>query len=786
MEKPYEMPQDWQHTPQPIRFLNETGKYAPNETAKKYEQELEDVDTQKLCDWYTLMARTRAFDTECTNLQRQGQLALWVPSLGQEGCQAGVAAALAPQDHVFPAYREHVVALTRGVEFHELAKLFRGLSHGGWNPADPAKGNFHLYTLVLGAQAHHATGYALGQVLHTKNADAKETRPTLDPAEPGTATGEATMVFYGDGTTSQGEVNEALVFAASYQTPEVFVLQNNRWAISVPVSRQSRTPLYKRALGFGVPAVQVDGNDPLAAYAVAKRFMRDAREGRGPALIEALTYRMGAHTTSDDPSRYRDKEELTQWQKRDPLARLRKHLESLGVDDDFFAATATEAAGEAEKLRDTILNLPAPTGESMFENVYGAPHPRMREQSAWFTRYENSFANPETEPATGIDAGNAKPSATSTANTATSTPVPTGTAATNTASAEAAPADTARACTPTRPAFTSNVQKLTQPGKMPLVRAINEGLRTAMLHDESILLLGEDIGKLGGVFRATDGLLQDFGSARILDTPLAEAGIVGGAIGLAMNGFKPVVEIQFDGFVFPAINQIVTQLARLRNRHAGLLELPVTIRLPYGGHIGAIEHHQESPEAYFAHTPGLRIMAPATAADAYWMIQEAIACPDPVIFMEPKAKYWTAGPVDPQQKVGVASAARVAREGNDCTLAGYGAMVSTLMQAAEIAAAEGTSIEVVDMRSISPLDYEPLLASVRKTGRLVVAQEAPGNASVASEIAAYVAEHAFYSLQAPVLRVTGYDVPFPPAHLEGLFLPDADRVLEAVDRTMHY
>ena len=326
----------------------------------------------------------------------------------------------------------------------------------------------------------------------------------------------------------------------------------------------------------------------------------------------------------------------------------------------------------------------------------------------------------------------------------------------------------------------------TEKQQLPIARALNEGLRAAMAADERVILMGEDIGRLGGVFRITDKLLAEFGSARVLDTPLAEAGIVGSAIGLAMRGYRPVLEIQFEGFIFPAFNQIVTQLAKITSRHDGTISMPIVIRVPYGGHIGAIEHHQESPEAYFAHTPGLRVVAPSTANDAYWMMQQAIRSNDPVLFFEPKAKYWQKGEVDPAAPSAELHETRIARTGTDVTVVGFGAMVTTLMQAAEVAETEGVSLEVVDLRSISPIDYAPLLDSVKRTGRLVVAQEAPGNASVASEIAAHVGETAFYSLQAPVLRVSGYDVPFPPAKHEGLYLPDADRVLEAVDRVRHY
>jgi 2-oxoisovalerate dehydrogenase E1 component beta subunit len=319
-----------------------------------------------------------------------------------------------------------------------------------------------------------------------------------------------------------------------------------------------------------------------------------------------------------------------------------------------------------------------------------------------------------------------------------------------------------------------------------MAKALNSGLRKALADDPKVLLMGEDIGPLGGVFRVTEGLQAEFGDKRVLDTPLAESGIIGTAIGLAMRGYRPVCEIQFDGFIFPGFDQITSQLAKLTSRHEGTLSLPVVIRVPYGGHIGAVEHHQESPEAYFAHTPGLRVVSPSTPHDAYWMIQEAIASNDPVLFFEPKSRYWPKGDVDDTASSTPLHSSRIVRAGTEVTLVGHGAMLAMLLQAAQIAEEEGTSIEVIDLRSISPIDYEPIVASVQKTGRLIVAQEAPGFVSVASEIAATVTERCFYSLEAPVLRVTGFDTPFPPAKLETVYLPDADRILEAVDRAMAY
>ena len=315
-----------------------------------------------------------------------------------------------------------------------------------------------------------------------------------------------------------------------------------------------------------------------------------------------------------------------------------------------------------------------------------------------------------------------------------------------------------------------------------LAKAINLGMQRAMQEDPKVILMGEDIGTLGGVFRVTEGLKNEFGENRVLDTPLAESGIVGTAIGLAMRGYRPVCEIQFDGFVYPAFDQIVSQLAKLTSRHQGTQAFPVVIRIPYGGHIGAVEHHQESPEAYFAHTPGLRVLSPATPSDGYHMIRQAIHSNDPVIFLEPKARYWPKGDVDFDATPTPAHQSRVIRTGTDVTVVGHGAMVAMLLDAAEVAAREGISLEVIDLRSLSPIDYTPIIASVEKTGRLVVAQEAPGQVSVGSEIAATVAERAYYFLEAPVLRVSAFDTPFPPANLEGSYLPDVDRILDAVDR----
>ena len=333
--------------------------------------------------------------------------------------------------------------------------------------------------------------------------------------------------------------------------------------------------------------------------------------------------------------------------------------------------------------------------------------------------------------------------------------------------------------------------------RLPLAKALTAGLRAALEDDPRVLVMGEDVGILGGVFRVTDGLLKDFGEERVVDTPLAESGIVGTAIGLAMRGYRPVCEIQFDGFVFPAFNQITTQLAKMRYRTRGAVAVPLVIRIPYGGGIGAVEHHSESPEIYFAHTPGLRVVAPATPADAFVMIQQAIASPDPVVFLEPKRRYWDKADVDlavrPDTALWELHSSRIVRAGTDVTVVAHGAMVHTALAAAATAEAEaepegtaGPDIEVIDLRSLAPLDLDPVVASVRRTGRLVVAHEAPLSHGIGAEIAARVQEECFHHLEAPVARVGGWAVPYPPARIESDYLPDAHRVLDAVDRVLAY
>jgi 2-oxoisovalerate dehydrogenase E1 component alpha subunit len=366
-----------------VQLLATDGTFAPSDSAAEFLPYFDRLTEADYRTFYRDMVVVRKFDTEAANLQRQGQLALWVPSHGQEGAQVGSAHATRAQDHIFPSYREHVVGMIRGLDMVDILRMLRGVTLGGWKPEE--HGNFHLYTLVLASQTLHSTGYAMGMQLDGATA-------TGNPE-----TDQAVIVYYGDGASSQGDASEALVFAASYQTPQVFFMQNNHWAISVPVSRQSRSPLYLRAGGFGMPGIQVDGNDVLASYAVTAKALDDARAGHGPSLIEALTYRVGAHTTADDPTKYRDPAELAYWVARDPIVRFRNYLKGLGVEQEFLDSVDEEAADYAADVRRRALEITAPDRSVIFDNVYAEPHPLLDEQKAWLDAYETSFDGNEPE-----------------------------------------------------------------------------------------------------------------------------------------------------------------------------------------------------------------------------------------------------------------------------------------------------------------------------------------------------------------------------------------------------
>jgi pyruvate dehydrogenase E1 component alpha subunit len=359
-----------------VQLLSVDGDFSVPKEHAGYAEFVRDLREADFLKFYRDMARIRRFDNEATALQRQGQMGLWVPAVGQEAAQIGSGYGVGPNDHIFPSYREHGVAITHGVDLMSIVKMFRGVNHGGWNPHET---RFHLYAIVLGTQALHATGYAMGLNFEGKVGTGI------------TGNDLAVITYFGDGATAEGDISESFLFAATHKTPQVFFCQNNQWAISSPVGTQTTVPLFKRGEGFGVPGVRVDGNDVLACYAVTKKHMDDARAGLGPTLIEALTYRIGAHTTSDDPSKYRDPEELAHWQAKDPIIRFERFLRKQGVGQDFFDEVEQAGNQLAAELREATFALQEPELELMFDHVYSEPHPVIDEQRAWLQGYEESL-----------------------------------------------------------------------------------------------------------------------------------------------------------------------------------------------------------------------------------------------------------------------------------------------------------------------------------------------------------------------------------------------------------
>ena len=664
-----------------------------------YDPVVADVDDEQLLALYEDMVVVRRFDTEAVALQRQGQLGLWPPLLGQEAAQIGSARALRSDDFVFSSYRENGVAYCRGAQPTDLMRVWRGTALAGW---DPRAIGMATPQVMIGSQTLHATGYALGCV-----------KDGVD---------SVAVAYFGDGATSKGDVHEAMVFAATFAAPVIFFCQNNQWAISEPVGLQAQRPIADRAAGYGIPGIRVDGNDVLAVLAATRVALDRARRGDGPTFIEAVTYRMGPHTTSDDPTRYVD-----------PSDKARVG----GQGPDRADRTPADGPRRAvRRARRSAIKAKADTfADADARGLLRPARPRAAERLRGRLRRADTGAGTAAQPVRRL------------------------------------PRDVRR----------GGVM-----ATMTLAAALNSGLRHALDDDPTVVLLGEDIGTLGGVFRVTDGLQRDFGVDRVMDTPLAEAGIMGVAVGLAYRGYRPVVEIQFDGFVYPAVDQLVTQVARIHYRTGGAVRMPITVRIPYGGGIGAVEHHSESPEAYFAHTPGparghLREPAGRPHDDP---AGDRVRRPRGVLRAEAALLGQGRGRRVDATTSPLLDRARVVVEGTDVTLATYGPLVITARDAALAAQDDGLSVEVVDLRSLSPVDLDTLEVSVRKTGRLVVSHEAQGSGGLGAEIVASITDRCFDILKAAPARVTGFDTPYPAAKVEEHFLPDLDRMLDAVDRVM--
>ncbi|MEX0700121.1 MAG: pyruvate dehydrogenase (acetyl-transferring) E1 component subunit alpha [Acidimicrobiia bacterium] len=543
-----------------------------------------------------------------------------------------------------------------------------------------------------------------------------------------------TAVYFGDGATSENDFHSGMNFAGVWKTPTVFICANNLYAISVPYEKQTASPtIAQKADAYGFPGVRVDGMDVIAMYEVTREAVERARAGLGPTLIEALTYRYGPHATADDARRYRSAEEEDSWRARDPILRMRRLLEERGEwDEQAEAKVAMEVADQVESAITDIEARPLPTRDDAVRHAFARLPLQVVEQL-----HEMQRANGETETVfsdeelwvTGTDE------------------VPEG---------------------PTE--------------LWTMAEAITAALRQGMERDSRVIVLGEDVGLSGGVFRVTEGLLEEFGESRVIDTPLNESGIVGCAIGMAVAGARPVAEIQFDGFVYPAFDQIVSHLGRFRYRTRGGVTMPVIVRFPNGAGIGAHEHHCDSPEAYFVHAPGLVVVCPSSAIDAKGLLAAAMEGDDPVIFLEPKVPYRAGREDVPVEHYTLPiGRARVRTIGTELTLVTYGGMVPVSLQAA---ASSGAEVEVIDLRTLFPWDRETVLSSVEKTGRLLLVQEPHTTGGVTAEIAAVVAEKAMYALTAPIVRVGGYDTPWPQFAIERHALINPARVEMAISQVM--
>ena len=546
-----------------------------------------------------------------------------------------------------------------------------------------------------------------------------------------------TAVYFGDGATSENDFHSGMNFAGVWKTPTVFVCANNLWAISVPIHLQTAAKtLSDKAIGYGMPGRRVDGMDVLAMYSATHDAVERARNGDGPTFIEAMTYRYGPHATADDARLYRSEEEELEWRKKDPLDRFKKFLDHQGLwSADIDQQIDADVTGQVDEAIATIESWDLPTRDDSIRHVYARIPKDLVRQLTVAQRHdgqpESTFDETELWHV-GHD---------------------------------------------TLPAGPTN--------RWTMAEAINAALHQAMESGPETVLLGEDVGVAGGVFRITEGLQDAFGSERVIDTPLSETGIVGTAIGMATAGARPIAEIQFDGFVYPTFDQIVSHLARTRFRTRGNINLPIVVRWPNGGGIGAHEFHCDSPEAYFAHTAGLTVVIPSTPTDAKGLLAAALESQDPVLFLEPKVLYRSGREDVPTEHYTLPiGRARIRRPGADLTIVTYGGMVPVVMAASERLADSGVEAEVIDLRTLKPWDRETVVESVEKTGRLVLVQEPARTAGMAAEVAATVAEEAIYSLKAPIIRVTGFDAPWPQFAVEDHALITPQRVAAACREVM--
>ena len=670
------------------------------------------------------------------NLQRSGEASLVARERGEEATPLGAAAALSEGDWIFYTYRQNAALLHWDVP---MAKIVAGTT--GQEPETIAEGlddwespvNFSPDYTPVGVNVTNAAGSAMTD--HFRDRDT------------------VSLAFIGDGSTSEGSFHDGLNFAGVFDAPLVVVVQNNGWAISEPSERQTGAETFaQKAEAYGIPHERVDGNDVLAVYDATSRAVERARDGGGPTLIECVTYRMGNHNTSDNADLYRDDELKSEWADRDPIERLSTYLGHRNLlDDDRREEIRDEIDAEVNDAVEEARSVSETDPMRMFDHHLHGTSWREAHQRAEFQREQNG-ENPFTDfsgdafdteqwddygPDLGVDF---------------------------------------------EPLNSDDDGVETE--DMNIVTAVNRALHQEMERDEDTRVLGYDIGMLGGVFRATEGLLDEFGPDRVIDTPLSENGIVGTAVGMAMRDDRPVPEIEFMGFFYPAFGQFMYAVAKMYERTGGDIELPMTIRMPYGGGIKALEYHQESTETFEIHAPGVRVICPSTPYQAKGLLASSIRCDDPVVFMEPKRIYrGFDDPVPTDEYTLPLDEARTVEEGSDVTVLTWGAMVRHAESAAEEVDAD---VEIIDLVTLSPLDVETILESVKKTGRCVVLHEARRTLGLGAELSALVNEYALDRLKAPVKRATGYDVHFPDNDIEDDYLPDAERAKHAIEAVMSY
>ena len=642
-------------------------------------------------DMYRDMVRTRVFDRQATAAQRQGRIGTYAIAEGHEAIQIGSAHALREQDFVYPGYREHGVQIARGMSYDTILSYWRGLPNATW---DPPAARQMVVTVPIGSHLPHAVGHAYAERLAGRDV--------------------VTAAYIGDGGTSETDFHSGLGFAGVWNTPTVFIVSNNFYAISVPLEQQTAAnALADKGAGYGVASERVNGFDVFAVYEATRRAVERGAAGDGPTMIEAVCYRFGPHATADDPSLYRTKDEEKLWRSYDPLERARLFLERRGWwDAGDEEALLAEAGEEFDRALDRVSAEPLPPRSDIVAHAFDKVPKTMVEQ---LNRLEVNAGEPPTDvPATDLWIVGEDPT--------------TGGAAT----------------------------------EMTMAGAVNAALMSEMERDPTTVLLGQDVAVAGGVFRVSEGLLDRFGPERVIDAPINESGIVGSAIGMAMAGARPIAEIQFEGFSYPAFDQIASHLGRIRFRSRGHAELPVVVRMPNGAGIGAHEHHCDSPEAYFAHVPGVIVVVPSSPMDAKGLLAAAIRSDDPVIFLEPKVLYRSGREEVPDAPYTLPiGRARIRRHGSDVTLVTYGGMVPVSLRASEMVAADGVDVEVIDLRTIYPWDVGTVTDSVRRTGRFLFVQEPQRTGGVGAEVVAEVAERCGYDLIAPPRRFTATDAPWP-------------------------